>query len=164
MVYFRFSGKRFPVKLCGNEHLLVSSFHNPTSQRTSLASSLCEPESQVPVSMQECIDIAGHILPELVEEVSAPRKSQQDNLSIMLGIANKMQTSRLQSPGLVSECLIDKMGSLKGYTPHPKATGAEPPLRAVSGLIDPTTKGGKGLVSLTPCVPFSRNGLRPSFW
>ena len=36
-------------------------------------------KSQVPNSVQDCMDIANQILPELVEETSAPAKSQQSN-------------------------------------------------------------------------------------
>ena len=96
--------------------------------------------------MQECMDIASQVLPELVEEASAPAKIQQSNLSIMLSLAKKMQntrSSRFKSPGLVSESVIRKMGSLKGYAPHPDANGAEPPLKSVSGLLKPTTRKWK---------------------
>ena len=99
------------------------------------------------------MDIASQVLPELVEEASASAKTQQSNLSIMLGLAKKMQntrSSRFKSLGLVSESLIRKMGSLKGYAPHPDATGAEPPLKSVSGLLKPTTRKWKG--GLRPAV------------
>ena len=47
-------------------------------------------QSQVPNSMQDCMNIASQMLPELVEDTSAHAQSQKGNLSIMLGLARKI--------------------------------------------------------------------------
>ena len=102
-------------------------------------------KSQMPNAMKECMALAQQMLPELVEESTASQ-SQQSNLSIMLGLAKKMQgshSSRFKSPGLVAENLARKMDNLKGFAPSEDATGAEAPLRPVTSLLKPATRKWK---------------------
>ena len=104
-------------------------------------------ESQAPNTMRDCIGIARNLLPGMVES-SAQAQSQEDNLSLMLGLAQRMEKKssfRFKSPELVAKSLVQKMDKLKGYVLHPEASGAERPLHTVSNLPKPSTKWKAGI-------------------
>ena len=101
--------------------------------------------------MATCLHIADYLLPDMVESGWSSSSSLEDNLSHLLGLAQQMQTNRpncFKSPGLVAKSLVCKMETLKGFVPHPEATGEKPQLRAVYSLPKTTSRKWKG--GLTP--------------
>ena len=68
-------------------------------------------KSKEPDTMQACMALATKVLPGLVEEPSTQAASSQSNLTMLLGLAKKLENpnaSRFSSPGLVSESLATK--------------------------------------------------------